>query len=390
MAAAAGLTPNSQAVGRPGSPITTLKTSIASSEVKLAEERNRQKRERKEQKAKLNTARKEIEKLTNSIASAGGNDDRLRQKVQQSNLHMKQAEEALVSLMAEVDSLGSIPADDTSEWKSAKEAFQAQKDLHKQYRQEYNDAKQAMEKEIQTLASELATLQQKQERMQSRIAKLNGEHDRIADANARGLDEAQLQATQRQAKESERAKIEVFYLERLHTITAQIQEASTNLHTTLAAIDALQQAEFFAVQQAQQAQQAQPSPTTSLSNLPNPYDLSDPNASAMAMANYPWNPPVSTFIPMQVSSSTQGRRTRGRSSSMLSNVSGFTQSSSEDFPVASGALSLNEKSKQQSDTSSSASARGSGSRSSGSGSVSDPKSPVGKPASTVAVPWSEK
>ncbi|KAH8815952.1 hypothetical protein F5884DRAFT_202855 [Xylogone sp. PMI_703] len=394
MAAAAGLTPNGPSAGRPGSPITTLKTSIASSEVKLTEERNRQKRERKEQRAKLNTARKEIEKLSNNIASSGGNDDRLRQKVQQSNLHMRQAEEALVTLTTQIQSLESIPTDESGEWKSAKEAFQAERDVHKQYRQEYNNAKQAMEKEIQVLSNELAALQQKHERMQSRIAKLNGEHDRIADANARGLDEAQLRATQRQARESERAKIETLYLERLHAITAQIQETSSNLQAVLATIDALQQAEFFAAQQAQQVQ-AQPSPTTSMSNIPNPYDISADGvaaANAMAMSAYPWNPPVHAYVPMQVSTSTPGRRTRGRSSSMLSNVSGFTQSSNEDQPSLLGGgplahLKMNERSKQRSDESSSASGSGIGLGSgsgSGSGSISDPKSPIGKPASTAS------
>ncbi|RFU28063.1 hypothetical protein B7463_g8264, partial [Scytalidium lignicola] len=397
MAAAAGLAPNGQRAGRPGSPITTLKASIASSEVKLAEERNRQKRERKEQRAKLNTARKEIENLSNSIASSGGNDDRLRQKVQQSNLHMKQAEEALLSLASQIQSLQSIPTDEAGEWKSAKEVFQAEREVHKQYRQEYHCVKQSMEKDVQTLSSELATLQQKHERMQSRIAKLNGEHDRIADANARGLDEAQLKATQRQAKESERAKIEMLYLERLHSLTAQIQDTSNNLQAVLTTIDTLQQAEFFAAQQVQQAQQAQtqvqPSPTNSMSHVPNPYDISADGtaaASAMAVSNYPWYPSVPAFVSMQGSSSAQGRRTRGRSSSMLSNVSGFTQSSNEEPPLLGGGplahLKMNEK---RSDESSSASGSGSGTGS-GSGSVSDPKSPNGKPAYTATTPWAEK
>jgi hypothetical protein len=378
---AIGLSPNPVVTGRPGSPTTTLKTSIASAEVKLTEERNRQKRERKDQRTKLNSARKDIEKLASQIASSGGNDDRQRQKVQQSNLHMKQAEEALTSLALQIESLETIPADDTSLYTSEKKQFQSQRDQHKQFRNDFNDAKAAAEGDIQALANEVAILQQKRERMQSRIAKLNGEHERITDANARGLDEAQRKERERTAKKAERANIETIYLQKLGDITAQYNEQSANLQNLYLAINALQEAELYAQAQTQ-------SPTSS---VPNPNagfgDTIPENGMTGMPGNYPWNPTAPAYTagypnPMiGASSSPAGHRTRGRSSSMLSNVSGFTQSSGEGPALGHlqtnmpgyGGRSIWEDAREDKDRQGSS---GSGSGGSGTGSVGDPKSPV--------------
>lgn len=366
--AAIGLVPNSQA-GRPGSPTTTLKTSIATAEAKLTEEKSRQRRERKDQRAKLNNTRKEIEKLTSAIASSGGNDDRLRQKVQQSNLHMKQAEEALVTLQTQIESLTAIPTDDDSEYKCCKAAYHSQKDEYKHSRNDFNATKEADERDIQTLASELTSLQQKHERIQARIVKLQGEHERITDANAKGLDEAQRKAHEQERKIAERAQMEMMLHERLHTLNEEIENLVPNLQTLTAAVHSMQQveAEMYAAQAGSPTTQAPPGYGDIPEGLPT-------SASA-----YPWNPAPNTaglyahpaYGPaMQSSSSQQGIYRRGRSSSMLSNVSGFTQSSSE------GVMQQRWGQEDKSEYTERKDSSGSGS-SSGPGSARDPKSPIG-------------
>lgn len=391
--AAVGFSSNPQVSGRPGSPTTTLKTSIASSEVKLTEERNRQKRERKDQKTKLNTARKEIEKLISNIASSGGNDDKLRQKVQQAHLNQKQAEDTLNLLAVQIESLETIPTDESSTYTTSKRSFQSERDTYNQFRQDFQSAKEAFERDVAALGNEVTNLQQKRERMQSRIAKLNGEHERITDANARGIDEAQRKATDRQAKEAERAKMEMLLLERLHTINAQIDTNTTTLQTLFLSIQTYQQAEMYAAQQAQLSD----SPTTSIPSLNMPFSIgasavSDiPEGGLLASpglaANYPWNAPPNTaglYAPgYAMHLSLSGHRTRGRSSSMLSNVSGFTQSSGETpgmphiqtsgFGSALGSVFKFGHSERKG---SSGSGSGSGSGSAGPGSVGDPKSPT--------------
>ncbi|RDL41115.1 Uncharacterized protein BP5553_01094 [Venustampulla echinocandica] len=367
---AVGLSPNPQVSGRPGSPTTTLKTSIASSEVKLTEERHRQKRERKDQRAKLHSIRKEIDKLANSIASSGGNDDRVRQKIQQNHLHTKQAEDALISLAEEIKSLETVPKDDASLYASSKSEFQTQKEQHKQSRSEFNNTKQAAERDISTLNNEISTLQQKRERMQSRIAKLNGEHERITDANAKGLDEVQRKERERQAKDTERAKIDIIYNDRLAVLNAQVLETTAALQVMYRNIDTMQQAEIYAAA----------SPTTSVPNLHASSAFGpDVIPEGLASAAYPWNPamPATTggYVPSiystQLPTQPQGYRTRGRSSSMLSNLSGFTQSDGDapgpSYPPQIGKAVWYDADKERNGSS------GSGS---GPGSVGDPKSPI--------------
>ncbi|KAG0646794.1 Acriflavine resistance B [Hyphodiscus hymeniophilus] len=376
---ATGLSPGPVISGRPGSPTTTLKTSIASSEVKLAEERNRQKRERKDQRAKLSNIRKEIEKLAGGIASSGGNDDRQRQKVQQHHLHTKQAEEAIALLESQIEDLSSLPSnDDLDEMKAAKLQYQSQKDIHKKARKEYTAIKEQARDEVQTLKNDVVNLESKHERVQIRNAKLTGDLERIKDANARGLDEAQRKITEQQAKEVERQNMEGLYKGRLVGITTELMENRMQferLGALVAQLQAMEQSEMYTQ-----------SPNASVPNL----SYADiPEASTAS--NYPWNPAPNSGLyapsyPMMASGSNQGMRTRGRSSSMLSNVSGFTQSSGEGDSHQLQLSSHNSFSKfvlpnmylrERQGSSESASVSGSGSRS-GNGSVGDPKSPIAR------------
>jgi hypothetical protein len=354
--------PSIQRSARPDSPTTTLRTSIATAEAKLAEERNRQKRDRKELKSKLNSARRDIERLASSISSSGGNDDRLRQKVQQSNLHAKQAEEAVICLTQQLDVLEHQPRDDYDEWKRAKSAWAAQKEAFGALRDEIHEEKLAADREIQALNADVAALQQKGERMQARIAKLDGEYGRITDANARGLDEAQRKAAERAAKAADREAMIRNYTEQVTAIereNVRLQQTITNLCN---AITAIQHAEQIASQEAQ----AQQSPTSSSQNLIlNPYDIAESNAMN---PQYPWNPPASSMgMPFAVPAGNPltpppGYRNRGRSSSMLSNVSGFTQSSLEEQPLMpqdARAIVERERGRQKSNGSGSTSGSGS-------------------------------
>ena len=352
---------------RPDSPTTTLKTSILTAEAKLNEERLRQKRERKEQKSKMNSARKEIDKLSSNIASSGGNDDRLRQKVQQSQLHARQAEDAAASLTDQLRSLEDVPDDDFRGWKLTKVSWQSEKDIHKASRSKFHQAKVSSEHELQALSAEVTSFLQKRERMQSRISKLNGEYERINDANARGLDEAQRKATERAAKEAERARSEMMYLERLDQLGPQIFEMQQSLATLWASIHALQNAEIQqAAYVASQAQQ--PSPTTM-----NPFDASE----NVAASTYPWNTLNVNVADYSIPGMayTPPRPHRGRSSSMLSGVSGFTQSSNEDPGTA---LPMPRRGRKISDDGSSASGT--------SGSIGGPKSPV-ETSLTIPSKW---
>jgi hypothetical protein len=362
------LSPNPQ--GRAFSPTSTLKSAIATAEEKLSDEKNRYRKERKDQKSKLSAIRKEIDRLANSMSTSGGNDDRIKQKIQQNNLQMKQAEDAVITLTAEIKSIEVIPAEDIANHSSSKSEYYAEKDEHKKFRAEIQEVREATEREISTLNTELTTVQGKKERAQARIAKLNGEHERITDANAKGLDEAQRRERERHLKELERANVEQFFVGQLTTYETQITQLNASLQELLAAIYDLQQREAF----------ASASPNTSVPNLLAHSPFSSPMAAeGHSMQAYPWNQPASSstnafpsFAPGPSNSMPppQSFRSRGRSSSMLSNVSGFTQSDDEGPPpgyAQMGKASWDNYDKDKNGSS------GSGS---GPASVSDPKSPV--------------
>lgn len=369
-AAVASLSPGPQRSLRPDSPTTTLKTSIATSEVKLAEERNRQKRERKDQKTRLNNSRKEMERLTNSITTSGGNDDRLRQKAQQSNVHKKQAEDLIAETISELENLSALPQDHADEWKSTKQIWQAEKEVQKRSRSDLHTAKQSAEREFQSITNEVTNLQQKREKLQGRLSKLNGEHERITDANAKGLDEVQRKATERAAVEAERLRSELMYAERINMAVPQIHDMTENLNALYSNYAALQAEQYLASQAVQQ------SPTPSMQHLNgNGYDPTFDNSS------YPWNPSINANLappppyaemPNTTSSPAMGlqearHRRRVRRSSMLSNQSGFTQESDDELPLPREAQESIDQERQKSD----------GSTESGSvGSVGDPKSPL--------------
>ena len=318
---AAGLSPNPQ--GRPNSPITTLRTSIASAKVKLDDEKTKQKAQRKDQRAKLSSARKDIDKLSTSIANAGGSDDRQRNKIIQNHHQAKQADDACTALDAEIAELTDIPSEDTSRHSAAHHEFKAHRKLHKKKQDEFDAAKLAAEVEVQSLKEEILSLQGKHERFQGRIEGLNEKCDRITDANAKGLDEVQRKDRERQAKREERNKIVAFYTQRLQLLQDNIGQGNAALASLTAAIEAMQQAMYA------------DSPSASSQNLSAPFGDTIPENSGLPP--YTWNSPsaglyaTSGYAPMLgLSSTSQGHRTtRGRSSSMLSNVSGFTQSSGE-------------------------------------------------------------
>ncbi|TVY81667.1 putative ubiquitination network signaling protein acrB [Lachnellula suecica] len=358
-----GLAPNPQVNGRPGSPKATLRTSIASSEAKLTDERNRQKRERKDQKAKVNAVRKELEKLIANLSNAGSSDERLEKRIQQAGAHMRQAEEALETLEKEIQTLAKVPTEDASRYSEAKSAFQSQREAHKKYHSEIQHSKQVADREVVALKSELAKIQEKRDRCTARIAKLNAEHERIVEANAKGLNEIQRKDKERIDNAKAREKMERDLLDRLSHLDIDINTTAQALQSLFNAIILLEHPEMS----------VNGSPSTSAANLnaaAQPFNA-DPNAYGWQGQNT-----ANPYATGQYVASAPAPRTRGRSSSMLSQLSGFTQSDEEGssgpfFPQQQGNV-------WGEDTGNGNFGNAAGSRSgSGSGSAGDPKSPVG-------------
>lgn len=373
----AGVPTNPQTSARPGSPVSTLKASITSSDTKLTEEKNRVNRLRKDHRTRVGAARADLDKLNGRILSTGGTDDRLRQKAQQNKSHLKQAEESVASLNAEIDELATIPEKEKKQYSSCKSSTYSQRDKHHQSRKELDASKQTIDTNINSLKHESTSIQQKTESKQARLMFLNTKHESIEDANKQGLDEAQRHERERTAKKNERQTIRKFYTERLQALSGQMYEGTTALNAVNGAIETLRQvqAEMYAQNQ---------SPSSSAQNL---QTFGDSIPEGLNVTASPWNPMPAHSGPFPNNFSMFGpvgqssHRTRGRSSSMLSNVSKFTQSSDEFTGNGTGRAQIFlDAREERKDSSGSASVSGSGS---GSGSVVDPKSPTvgnGRPA----------
>jgi hypothetical protein len=289
---------------------------------------------------------------------------------------MKQAEDATAALETQIESLEAVPTDDTSLYADSKGKIQSERDQHKKLSAELNAAKQKAERHLANLKTELTSIQQKCDSKQARVSQLNTKHESLTDANAKGLDEVQRKESERKAIRARREQIQSFYTERYQAKLTEVQEGEQ-------ALQALDEATEVVEKHLAEQERYMRSPSASNQNLS--VGFGSNVIPEGVSSSYPWNPMPATVSPFYTASpyapmmslagpsnSPHGSRTRGRSSSMLSNVSGFTQSDDGHGPIGPGA-GLSWEDAREERKGSSGSGSGSGSKS---GSVSDPRSPV--------------
>ncbi|KKY37003.1 hypothetical protein UCDDA912_g03008 [Diaporthe ampelina] len=328
------------------SPATTLRTSIAGLEQKLNDEKARLKSLRRDNNRKTNALKKDIDRLTSAVQSAGGNDEKLRQKIAQNMTQQKQAEQAIAELQEQVKDLQSIPEEVLADYRKKQGQYNSEKGQFDQAKGAFKSFKHSVDQDAKALDDERTSLQAKRTKIAARLNKVDGEHARITDANARGLDEADRRRQETAAFESEAARREQEYADRLAIARVHNDDKTQNAANMATMLEGIlnnfNQAEYAAFYERQEAaayhnaasqwpQYAQNhtwSPATSAA-LPN---------STLATAPAP-NPLFShgTFPQYQHASHVPlPRRSRGRSSSMLSDVSGFTQSTDDENDGSNG------------------------------------------------------
>lgn len=340
-AAKAGAAARSQY--RHESPATTLRTSIAALEAKLGDEKARLKALRKENNRKTNSVKKEIDRLTSAVQSAGGNDEKLRQKIAQNTTQQKQAEQAITELKEQLKELETIPEEVLAEWRSRQGEYNSEKGQFDKARAAFKSFKSSMEQETKALDDEKTSLGAKRTKIAARLKKVDSEHARITDANARGLDEAERRRHDTANFEAEVARREQDLVNRLAIVTARndkkTQDAA-NLSTLAASmLEQMNQPDYAAFYErqdpappaynpaaAQWPQYAQnpvwsPSPSAAL-----PATTLAGNTPVNAMYAQPAFPAYHTPTGIPV----RPHKSRGRSSSMLSDISGFTQSTNDE------------------------------------------------------------
>ncbi|KAL1884204.1 hypothetical protein VTK73DRAFT_5340 [Phialemonium thermophilum] len=330
---------------RRDSPATTLRASIAAAEAKLADEKARLKAVRKDNNRKLNAAKKEIEKLSAAVQSAGGNDEKLRQKVAQNNIQQRQAEQSIRELEDELKEFETIPEDLLDEYRTKQSSWTAEKAQFDGARASFKSFKGSIEKELKALEEEQATLKGKRIKIAARISKVDNEHARITDANARGLNEAERRRQERVAFETDAMRIEQNYTERIKRIRARNAEKQVRIQSMAAQMQAYLST-FQDEVTFDQAHAGVPAPYSSIPWAAPAKSSFSPQPSAWVPAAPPTLQAPAQLVPatqsftlpnrLSTTIGTPPHKSRGRSSSMLSDVSGFTQSSDEDDRGSSG------------------------------------------------------
>ncbi|KAH8727256.1 hypothetical protein GQ44DRAFT_704737 [Phaeosphaeriaceae sp. PMI808] len=310
---------------RPSSPTTTLKNSIAAADQQLQEHRNRLKRNKKDHKAAITTIRKEVDTLSNRLANAGGSDERQRQRVLQFTQTIRQADDSAADYALQADNLGDIPDNDAQEAAAKKAEWKKERDNKNTISGEFDNIKTEIERQVQSIESDVAGSLQKRERLQQRQTRLNEQHDRLVTANAEGFTAMQRREQERTALRQQRIDVENQYRSNINGYERRTEEH--NLSTTQI-MQTIQHYEDLLLQQSQQHMSV---PTTPEGPLPG--TSMSPHANAFTSFTFPsFNSHVN---------STPGslRNGRGRSSSMLSNISGFTDGFDESHSLSGYTLS---------------------------------------------------
>ena len=268
------------------------------------------KRTKKDHKTAISTIRKEVDALSNRLANAGGSDERQRQRVLQFTQNIRQADDAAADFTLQVDNLGGIPAVDAQEAVAKKSQWKKERDNKNVISSEFDNVKAEIERQVQSVESEMAAAVQKRDRLQHRQTKLNEQHDRLVTANAEGFTAKQRREQERSALRHQRADVENQYRSNINGFERRTDEHNMSISQMMQTI---QHYEDLLLQQSQHHMSV---PTTPEGPLPG--TGMSPHANAFTSFTFP---SLNSHV-----NSTPGslRGGRGRSSSMLSNVSGFT------------------------------------------------------------------
>lgn len=308
----------------PTTPTTTLKNSIAACDATLNESQARQKRCKKEGKAASLALRKEIDGLNSRIVKIGVDDKAQHSRQLQWNQHIRQADEAIAAMSNELDSMDSIPQDDTEQWTETKREWERGKSQKNKAREELLRCKETAHEERSAVQAEGTSTQQKRDRLTTRGTQLNEKHQRLMSATAQGLSERERREAEVAAKAADRRQFEERSQEQVTQIQKSIQEVQVS------AQQAWQQVHVFssAHQRQQSMNAAIDEPIIPQGDIPGA--VAPP--TSMAASNFRFPGYASTEQPtMRGGSSTTFRYdVRPRSTSVLSGNSVYADSDDQD------------------------------------------------------------
>ena len=201
-----------------------MKNSITAFESNLSESQARQKRNKKDNKAASASLKKDIEIFSAKISKLGVEDKAHLNRHLQWNQHTRQADEAVVSLCGEVESLGTPPEDEIRLSKETRADWEEARVLQKTTRDALFGYKEAAHLERSSIHNEATSIQQKKERLLARKSKLNDQHDRLKSATSQGLNETQRKNSEQAARDLEHFQIHHESVEQMTRYQQAIEE----------------------------------------------------------------------------------------------------------------------------------------------------------------------
>lgn len=344
---------------QPDSPATTLRISIAAAEAKLNDEKNRLKTWRKEWKSRINALKKENELLDNQIGSAGHNDDKYKQKVRQQEIQKAQAERDTETIFEQLKKFDGSP-ELTEKKQGMERTYTYEKKQYDAAQKSFREYKAKLEGEVHTKENENSNLITKRNKIATRIAKVENELANIADANNRGLNEVERRRRERANWQEQVINTEKAYhdqlgqiyatntakVEHIRSLQSQIQgiqnflSQASSMPVEMAPLDPAAVTAHAAFQSPRAPQQQLPPPQGQPQTPWHPNPIGFPPNMFMPLSNgenhstssLPFTMPgiAAWQSPPMTNFENRATKSRGRSSSMLSDVSGFTQPSDEE------------------------------------------------------------
>lgn len=300
--------PTQQPALRPLSPISTLRQSLARAEAEREDFRNRLKRNRREQKQVTMSMRRDIDQLHSKVASASGSDDKNKARISQLEHSVKQAEDAVEVLLEQQASLETEAANESQEYAARREAWEAIRKAKLTAMNETSNLRSRLEREMAAFTSDLTALENKRAKLVQRRDKMDEQVEQNKLQQTRDMQARQRHENERAALLAERADARERAMHWIKETETQVEQFNAQANTYYQEIDSLQG-------QMQRLQQSQAGPISPEGILPSvsgirPFDYDMPKPLILDHDGMP--------------NGHMQHLTRGRSSTMLSGYSGFT------------------------------------------------------------------
>ena len=323
--AAATATPPTHQSLRPASPITSLKQSIQTADNKLTETRNRSKKNKKDHRAGHADVKRELNTLKSKVDTSGGSDDKQDRRIMQFKQHKAQAEEATAEVKEQIDAMGEIPANEVTQSETSRTTWQTASNAKRDANKELDGHRADSDRHVNTVKSDIGQVDSKREKLAARLVQRK-------DERGKALSKQQEDMSAKERREYERVQKR-----------QQWQQDESNARAHIASLEdeasMFQQKTHDAYQQISSLQAWSQQPPPYYSSPPTP-ETAHPSAAGImgspqsnSYANFGAQQYASPFHSAQQSIGNAQAGPRGRSSSMLSQYSGFTDGG-EEYNVA--------------------------------------------------------